>query len=231
MSAAGVEASMVSVQEAGPGASPRAALHSLRVAPMSIGAARALLIRNHYLHSLPGGTQLAFGAFVDSRLMGALTIGCGPSQAYRLVQGARPDDCGVLTRLWLSDDLPTNSESRVIGVVSRALRRNTSLKFLLSYADPAQGHVGTIYQAAGWVYTGLSQATPLYDLGDGKVRHSRSLSHAYGTHSVKHFRRNGVDIKTLPQARKHRYIYFLDRSYRKQLNVPVLPYPKKGGQR
>ncbi|MCH8064119.1 MAG: DNA methyltransferase [Chloroflexi bacterium] len=172
---------------------------------------------------------MAFGVFLDSRLMGALTIGCGPSQAYRLVGGARPDDCAVLTRLWLSDDLPTNSESRVIGVVSRALRRNTSLKFLLSYADPSVGHLGTIYQAAGWVYTGLSQATPLYDIGDGKVRHSRSLSHAYGSHSVKHFRRNGVDIKTLPQARKHRYIYFLDNSYRRHLNVPDLPYPKKGG--
>ncbi len=159
--AASVGASTTFVQKERPGSSPRTALHLLRVCPLPISVAKALLVRKHYLHSLPGGTCLAFGVFLHSRLMGALTIGCGPSQAYRLVIGATRDHCAVLTRLWLDDELPANSESRVIGVVLRALRRSTSLAFLLSYADPTQGHVGTIYQATGWLYTGLSQATPL----------------------------------------------------------------------
>ena len=72
-------------------------------------------------------------------------------------------------------------------MVLRSLKRHTSLKFLFSYADPAQGHLDTIYQAANWIYTGLSNAMPLYDLGDGRLRHSRSLSHVYGTPSLKHF--------------------------------------------
>jgi hypothetical protein len=127
--------------------------------------AKRLLEREHYLHSLPGGTKLAFGAFSGTRLMGALTLGAGPANAYALVNGATPDDCLTLSRLWLSDELPRNSESRFIGIVIRALKRNTGLSFLVSYADPAQGHLGTIYQATGWVYTGLSQATPLYDTG------------------------------------------------------------------
>jgi len=158
--------------------------------------------------------------------MGALTIGCGPSQAYRLVERATRGDCGVLTRLWLSDELLKNSESRIIGIVLRALRANTSLKFLVSYADPSQGHLGVIYQATNWIYTGLSEPTPLYDIGDGVARHSRSLSHAYGSHSVRHFARHGVDVKLVPQARKHRYVYFLDPSWRSRLNVPELRYPK-----
>ena len=228
MSAASVEASTVSLQEAGPGASPRAALQDIVVKPISHSVAKALVDRNHYLHSLPGGTQLPFGIFLGMRLMGALTIGCGPSQAYRLVEGAYHEDCAVLTRLWLSDELPMNSESRVIGIVLRALRRNTSLKFIVSYADPSQGHVGIIYQATGWTYTGLSDATPLYDVGDGVPRHSRSLSHALGTHSVKYFRSHDIDVKVLPQAAKHRYIRFLDPTYRMRLQVAVLPYPRKG---
>ncbi len=113
----------------------------------------------------------------------------------------------------------------MIGIVLRALRVNTSLKFLVSYADPSQGHVGTIYQATNWIYTGLSEATPLYDIGDGVARHSRSLSHAYGSHSVKHFKRHGVDVQLVPQVRKHRYVYFFDRALRQRLNVPELPYP------
>jgi hypothetical protein len=189
--------------------------------------ARRLLEREHYLHSFPGGTKLAFGAFVGARLLGALTLGAGPSNAYSLVDGATPDHCLTLSRLWLSDELPHNSESRFIGVVLRALKRNTRLKFLVSYADPAQSHLGTIYQATGWVYTGLSQATPLYDIGDGRRYHSRSLSHSFGSHGLAHFQRHGIDVKLVPQQAKHRYLYFLDQAWRARLRAPELPYPKK----
>jgi hypothetical protein len=193
--------------------------------PFSI--ARQLLVQKHYLHSFPGGTKLTFGAFIGTRLLGALTLGAGPANAYSLVDGATPDDCLTLSRLWLSDELPKNSESRFLGIVIRALKRNTSQKFLVSYADPAQGHLGTIYQATNWLYTGLSEAMPLYDVGDGKLRHSRSLSHAFGTHSVQHFAKHGIAVKLAPQPAKHRYVYFLGPSWQQRLNVPVLPYPKK----
>jgi hypothetical protein len=149
-------------------------------------AAKELLERHHYLHSLPGGTKLCFGVFSGQRLLGALTLGAGPTLAYSLVEGAQPEDCLTLTRLWLADELPPNSESRVIGIILRALKKNTTLKFLVSYADPAQGHMGTIYQATGWLYTGLSSAMPLYDMGDGIARHSRSVSHAFGSHYTKY---------------------------------------------
>jgi hypothetical protein len=175
---------------------------------------------------LPGGTKLAFVVSVANRILGALTLGAGPLNAYCLVEGASSADCLVLTRLWLSDLLPKNSESRFIGVVLRHLRKHTTLKFLVSYADPAQGHVGTIYQATGWVYTGLSQATPLYDLGDGRARHSRSLSHAFGTHGLAYFRSHGIGVKLVPQQAKHRYLYFLDPFWRSRVMPPVLAYPK-----
>ena len=161
--------------------------------------------------------------------MGVVTLGVGPFNVPSLVEGATADDCLALTRLWLSNDLPKNSESRVLGVITRALTKSTSVKFLVAYADPAEGvrHLGTIYQAAGWLYTGLSEAMPLYDIGDGVRRHSRSLSHAYGTHSVKHFKNHGIAVQVIPQQPKHRYIRFLDLSWRPRLRVPELPYPKK----
>ena len=100
------------------------------------------------------------------------------------------------------------------------------MKFLISYADPTQGHVGSIYQATNWLYTGLSQATPLYDIGDGRLYHSRTLSQIYGTHSLKYLRNQGVQARLVPQEPKHRYIYFLNPSWKEELKVPVLPYPK-----
>ena len=97
-----------------------------------------LLVREHYTHSAAVGTQLAFGAFVDLRLLGVLTLGVGPYNTYRLVDGASPSGCLTLSRLWLDDELPANSESRVLGVMLRALKRSTNLKFLISYSDPAR---------------------------------------------------------------------------------------------
>ena len=168
-----------------------------------------------------------FPKFSRSRLLGAITFGAGPANAFRLVEGASPEDCLTLTRLWLSENLPSNSESRVISVCLRYLRKYTTLKFIITYADPAQGHVGTIYQASSWLYIGLSEATPKYDIGDGVARHSRSLAHAFGSHSLKYLSGHGLKIKILPQIPKHRYIYFLDQNYRNRLKTPALPYPKK----
>src|SRR5918996_1378431 len=83
---------------AGGGATPTSALQQLLVKPVPFVVARKLLEREHYLHSFPGGTKLAFGAFVITRLLGALTLGAGPSYAYSLVDGATPDDCLTLSR-------------------------------------------------------------------------------------------------------------------------------------
>ena len=159
-------------------------------------------------------------------LLGALTLGAGPTNGYRLVHDASRHQCLALTRLWLSDALPCNSESHIISIVLRNLARRTDLKFVVSYADPGAGHVGTIYQANSWLYTGLSKATPLYDLGDGVLHHSRSLGHSYGSRSVKHFESHGAPIRPVRQSPKHRYMYFLDPAWRTRLRVPVQPFPK-----
>jgi len=171
--------------------------------------------------------MLTLGIFLGESLLGAATLGAGPYLAYHIVEKAKPDDCITLTRLWLADKLPANSESRVLGTILRHLRKDTSLKFVMTYSDPCAGHFGTIYQATNWLYTGLSSAIPLYDIGDGIARHSRSLAHELGSHSLKHFAANGLDVKMVPQSAKHRYIYFLNDDWRSRLEVAVLPYPKK----
>lgn len=228
MGAAIVTGSTIPILGAGRGSTPTAALHDLEVRPIPLTVARTMVEKHHYLHSLPGGTRLALGVFVRERLLGAITLGVGPYNAPSLVSGATPDDYLTLTRLWLSGDLPRNSESRVLGIVLRSLRRHTTIKFLISYADPSQGHLGIIYQATNWLYTGLSEAMPLYELGDGRARHSRSVSHAYGSHSVEYLRSHGVPVRLIPQAAKHRYMYFVDPTWQKNLLVPVLPCPKRG---
>jgi hypothetical protein len=205
-------------------------LQEITVASISTIIARQMIVKNHYLHSFPGGTMLSLGVFAGGQLLGALTLGAGPAFVHSLVEGACRDDCLTLTRLWLADELPANSESRTIGMVIRSLRKYTDLKFLISYADPTQGHLGTIYQATNWLYIGLSTPMPLYDLGDGIPRHSRSVAQVMGTHSIKYLSQSGLKIKCIEQQPKHRYLIFLNKDWRRRLNVPVLPYPKKEDQ-
>jgi hypothetical protein len=202
-------------------------LEEIRVMAISQIEAKKLLVQNHYLHSFPGGTMLSFGVFFKDRLLGVVTLGIGPYRGYGHILGANQKDCLTLTRLWLSDELPRNSESKVIGIVLRALKRDTSLKYVLAYSDPTAGHVGTIYQATNWLYIGISAATPLYSVEGGLPCHSRTLGHKLGSHSIRYLTSRGLDVKTVPQSPKHRYIYFLDQSWRSRLTLPILPYPKK----
>ena len=189
--------------------------------------ARSLLVSEHYLHTMPAGTHLAFGVFDGASLSGAMTLGVGPTNGHRLVQGAGQGDCLTLTRFFLDDRLPRNSASRVLGIVMRMLRRHTTLLFVLTYADPARGHTGAIYQAVGAIYTGLSEGTPLYIMGDRAARHSRSLGHAYGTRSVAYLHAHNIDVRLVAQGGKHRYLFSLHHSVRERLTVPILPYPKR----
>ena len=227
MSVGSVMVSTTSIHEGRAGSIPSPTLRSIHLQPIPFATVRQIVVRHHDLHSLPGGTKLAFGTSLEGKLLGAITFGVGPYNSFSLVEEACPDDCLTLTRLWLSEKLPSNSESRVLSVCLRYLRKYTKLKFIITYADPAQGHVGTIYQATGWLYTGLSEPTPKFDIGDGIARHSRSLAHAFGSHSLKYLSERGLKVKVLPQIPKHRYVYFLDKNCRNKLKAPVLPYPKK----
>lgn len=225
--AGGVTAARSASQQIGCGSTPTPALRDLKVRPLPNAIASAVITKNHYLHAYPGATKLAFGVFLGSSLMGAVTLGAGPSQVFRLVEGASRHDCMTLTRVWLSDDLPQNSESRVLAFIIRQVRKYSAIKFLVTYADPAMGHVGIIYQALGWKYTGLSEPTPLYDLGDGHLRHPRSVGASLGTRSVRYLRKAGFNVSTIEQAGKHRYILFLDRAWAHRILAPLLPYPRK----
>jgi len=82
---------------------------------------------------------------------------------------------------------------------------------VIAYSDPTFGHLGTIYQATNWLYTGLSSATGLYVSAMAPAPLA-SLAHQLGSHSIHYLMSQGINAKIIPQQAKHRYIYFLDES-------------------
>lgn len=200
---------------------------SLIVMPVMPGVIKRLIIEHHYLHAMPSACWRSFGVYAGGDLMGAAVFTAGPRHGYRVLSGARPQQVAILARLWLSDDLPKNAESRIIAILIRLLRRENRWKLLLSYADPGAGHEGVIYRASGWLYLGIGQPSRYLDLGDGKPVHPRTAYGRFGANNLGHLRRTGIDARQLIQGGKHRYVYVLDPAWRWRLRDPVLPYPIK----
>ena len=205
---------------------PRSVPKALRVEPVVPSVVRAIVTDFHYLHSMPAAPRLCFGVYDDGVLAGAVVLTAGARQGHKLLAAARPQEVATLARLWLKDTLPKNAESRVIGIVLRHLRTRCGWKLVISYADPAAGHVGTIYQATGWIYLGRGNAESYVELGSGQVLHPRTVYQRFGSNAVGHLSRTGIPARRRKVAAKHRYAYVLDPAWRWRLRNTGRPYPK-----
>ena len=168
--------------------------------PISTELATVTVIRKHYLHR-PCPITWAFGLFIDDQLCGVLTVGkpCSTTVCSGVCGPERRGDVYELNRLWMQDDVPR--ESRFIGWCLRWFRHHCWGIILVSYADTKQGHLGTVYQATNWVYTGVSAAF-----------------------------KDKVRGQTVERSRKHRYVWFAKDADKKLLRWEVLPYPKPAEQ-
>lgn len=163
------------------------------VAEVNPGRVSPLIVGCHYLHKMPAVVPCAMALSVDGWIQGALVWALPPKETAARY-GA---ETWELARLWLRDELPRNSESWFISRCLKHLRvSHPAVRFAVSYADPAVGHVGTIYKATNWRYEGMTDSerkTPRWDyLANGK-RVGRA-AHGIGLAVTK--------VRRLP---KHRY--------------------------
>lgn len=210
---------------------PRSILKALTVRQVAPSTVRTIIEQGHYLHSMPAGARVCYGVYLADALVGAVVFSIGARNSHRLLGAAEPEDVVTLARLWLNDLLPGNSESRVLGIVLRDLRRTTTVKLVLSYADPAAGHVGTIYQATGWLYLGQTEPNAYVRLADGELHHPRTIYGRYGSNRLHHLRATGIAARREIVGGKHRYGYLLEPSWRWRLRGQAQPYPQaeRGG--
>ncbi len=199
------------------GRSSRSIPKSLVVTDVPAEVAQPLIEQFHYLHRMPAGVARCFGVYLNGDLCGAVVFSNGARQSHCLLAAGRPGDVVTLARLWLADALPKNSESRVLAIVLRLLRRTSPYKLVISYADPAAGHTGTIYRAAGWTALGQARSRAYLRLPDGRIQHPRSVGSAYGSSGVRQLRATGIAVEPVPVAGKHRYVSVLDPAWRWRL--------------
>ncbi|MDQ2745591.1 MAG: hypothetical protein M3Z66_25325, partial [Chloroflexota bacterium] len=107
---------------------------SLQVGTVHPSIVRDLVEHHHYLRSMPAAPRYCFGVTLHGQLVGAVVFTTGARLGHKLLAAAKPQDVLTLARLYLLDEIPKNSESRVLGIVLRYLRTHTACKLVLSYS-------------------------------------------------------------------------------------------------
>lgn len=199
----------------------------LRVAPVSAKEAEPWLLARHYAKRMCP-ISFAFGAYRDTVLIGVVTYGTPASpHLCRGICGEEWSD-KVLELNRLCCENTSNVASMLVG---RSLRQLPEPSIVVSYADTAQGHVGYIYQATNFIYTGQTDSDRKTPRGDriAGIGHSRHLGRmADGTVD----KSLGI-VRRLP---KHRYVFPCGTAkqraqIRAALRYAVEPYPKGESRR
>lgn len=189
--------------------------------------AQLLVVQNHYLHrKAPCST--AFGLFdSDNELRGVVMYGTPSSAPLRSGIAGKDNANNVieLTRLWVDDDAPKNSESFLIG---RSIK-HCGKEIVVSFADTRENHLGIVYQATNWIYTGLSAKRTDWTV-DGIDKHGHTWADKYTAEQMREL--FGERFRLTPRSRKHRYIFINAKGARKRqllssLKYPIESYPKQ----
>jgi hypothetical protein len=114
-----------------------------------------------------------------------------------------------------------NSSSMFLSKVIKRLKLEDKYDAMLSYADFEMGHYGTIYQACGAYYIGISRSNKII-LPDGRIIYeSRNLFE-----QIKNSADSLKDALFVEAAGKHKYVLILNDSVRESISKLSFPYPK-----
>tara|TARA_X000001388_G_scaffold26529_1_gene18676 strand:- start:1126 stop:1743 length:618 start_codon:yes stop_codon:yes gene_type:complete len=186
----------------------------MKVLPIKPEETRQWFLQKHYMKRMPL-IMFAYGLYEQNYLIGVVTYGApaSPHLARGVCGEEHALDVLELNRLCLE----RNEKNFASILVSRSIKLLPPAKIIVSYADTKAGHVGYVYQATNFLYTGLSakRKDPVGFDTSGGGKHSRG--------------KWGKDL--IDRPRKHRYITFTgDRRQKKnlrhKLRYDVLPYPK-----
>ncbi len=194
----------------------------------SYKAAKYAVEHWHYSKSMPTPPRIMIGVWEDKQFIGVVIFSRGSNNNMLKPFGLDVTQGCELTRVALASHIAPVSQ--VVGRSLKLLRRRSpGVRIVVSYADPNHCHVGAIYQAGNWLYTGATADDYKAIDKTGRAWHSRQVSRTgvkrqYGMlRSVPKLE----DCEIVPLLGKHRYLYPLDRAMRRQILPLAQPYPKR----
>lgn len=151
------------------GSSTLTSPHQLEIKHVGRGEAEYSYSRWHYLGEKGFMSSYNLGVYFNDELVGCISYGIPNAKEIKgLYTKYEQKGWWEIKRFALSSICPKNSESRVIGITLKLLRKLENVKGVVTYADTKVGHTGIIYRASGFNYLGLTaQKTDLFI--DGKI--------------------------------------------------------------
>jgi hypothetical protein len=177
-------------------------------------AAKYACVNWHYSKCLPTGKLLKVGVWENGRFIGVILFGRGASPHLGTKFNLTQTEICELVRISMRDH--KSPVSKVMAIAIKFLKqKNPSIKLIVSFADPNQGHHGGIYQATNWIYSGKSSETTEVFI-DGRWRHMRRA-----------FYKMTKSTPTRKVQGKHRYLMPLDKDMKERILPLSKLYPKR----
>jgi hypothetical protein len=189
-------------------------MKNLLVKKIDYADTKHMILNVHYAKRMPS-ISYAYGMFDGEEMVGMVTYG-SPASPW-LCKGV----CGEEYRKEVIElnrlVLMYNKKNEASYLVSKSLKMLPKPKIIVSYADTARNHIGYVYQASNFLFTGTTKGRT--DQASANGKHSR--------HSL------GDKTKRVYRSPKHRYITFIGtkhekNNYRKALKYNIESYPKSG---
>ena len=181
--------------------------------------AQNIIVERHYLHR-KAPCSYSWGLYDNDEIVGVIMYGTPSSAPLR--RGIAGDDeknnVIELTRLWIDDKIGKNAESYLIGNTVKKVNK----EIVVSYAEIEQGHLGTVYQACSFLYTGLSAKRTNWVV-EGIDKHCQTIADKHTSEELK--AKYGSKFKLVPRPRKHRYVFINAKKKRRLELIDKLKYP------
>lgn len=200
------------------------------VKSISAKEAAPWLLHRHYARRMCP-ISYAFGAYRGTELIGVVTYGTPSSAPLRDGIAGKEFSAHVLELNRLCCYTIKNLASMLVG---RSLQMLPKPSIVVSYADTDQGHIGYIYQAANFIYTGLSAKRTDWKIKGKEHLHGATIAdESRGrTNRVQWMKEKYGDNFYLDERpRKHRYVFLCGDKRQKKVMRDALryhqePYPK-----
>lgn len=146
----------------------------------------------HYSKCMPAGKIVKIGVWENDYFIGCVLFSRGANNNLPKMFNLKHTECVELVRVALRSHI--SSVSKIISIALKFLEKLCpEIRLVVSYADTNQGHIGAIYQAGNWVYSGGSDSQSIYI--NGIKFHKRSISSKYGTASIDELLKRGINAE------------------------------------
>lgn len=204
----GATAAQLSFQMTDGGSIPTHPLQFI-VKPVNHKTAKSWVEKWHYSKRMPTGKNISYGLFANGNLYAVIVYGIGVNPYQAKFLGV--DNVIEIKRMCRSEPIIKGYPlSKFISVTSKMVAKDYLFDCIVAFADPEQGHEGTVYKASNFILHG--KTNPEWHLIDvfGNVRHRRfAYRHARRNNITVDESRKELGLVRLKTLEKYRWVRFV----------------------